>query len=54
MINIQKLIEQAMENGYLGDKTYIRSLDKSDKRWIDEDIKVITQGLMDFVRQIPS
>lgn len=34
------------------DKTYIRSLDKSDKRWIDEDINVITSGLLDFMSKI--
>ena len=34
------------------DKTYIRSLDKSDKRWIDEDINEITSGLLDFMSKI--
>ena len=34
------------------DKTYIRSLDKSDKRWIDEEISVVTNGLLEFVAKI--
>ena len=34
------------------DKTYIRSLDKSDKRWIDDEIDVITEGLLEFVGKI--
>lgn len=33
------------------DKVYIRSLDMSDKRWIDEDINVITKGILDFILQ---
>lgn len=35
-----------------GDKAYIRSLDKSDKRWIDDEIDVITKGLLDFASRI--
>lgn len=34
------------------DKTYIKSLDTSDKRWIDEEINVITTGLLDFMGEI--
>ena len=34
------------------DKTYIRSLDKSDKRWLDDGIDVITSGILEFVNKI--
>lgn len=34
------------------DKVYIKSLDNSNKRWIDEDIHVITKGLLDYVDNI--
>ena len=34
------------------DRGYIRRLDTSDKRWIDEKIDVITSGLLDFVSKI--
>lgn len=34
------------------DKTYIRSLDKSDKRWLDDEIDVITAGILEFVNKI--
>ncbi len=35
-----------------GDKGYIRRLDTSDKRWIDEEISVVTNGLLEFVDKI--
>ena len=34
------------------DKTYIRNLDKSDKRWLDDEIDVITEGILKFVSNI--
>ena len=34
------------------DKGYIRRLDTSDKRWIDEEISVVTNGLLEFVGKI--
>lgn len=34
------------------DKGYIRRLDTSDKRWIDEKIDVVTKGLLEFVSNI--
>ena len=34
------------------DKGYIRRLDTSDKRWIDEDIGVVTKGLLEFMDKI--
>ena len=34
------------------DKGYIRKLDTSDKRWIDEKIGVVTNGLLEFMGKI--
>lgn len=34
------------------DKEYVRALEQSDKRWVDEDIKVVLNSLIDFVEQI--
>ena len=34
------------------DKDYISRLDASDKRWIDEEINVVTDGLLEFVSKI--
>ena len=34
------------------DKSYIHRLDTSDKRWIDEEISVVTNGLLEFVAKI--
>lgn len=34
------------------DKGYIRRLDTSDKRWIDEEIGVVTNGLLEFMGKI--
>ena len=34
------------------DKEYIRSLDKSDKRWIDDEIDVITEEILKFASKI--
>lgn len=34
------------------DKGYIRRLDTSDKRWIDEEINVITEGILEFIGQL--
>lgn len=34
------------------DKRYKQTLDRSDKRWIDEDIDTILNGLLDFIRKI--
>lgn len=34
------------------DKAYIRRLDTSDKRWVDEEIGVVTNGLLEFVDNI--
>lgn len=34
------------------DKNYIKHLDKTDKRWLDDDIKVITDGLLSFINGI--
>lgn len=39
-------------NFTFSDKSYIRSLAKSDKRWIDDEIDVITRGILDFVSKI--
>lgn len=35
-----------------GDRGYIRRLDTSDKRWVDEEIDVVTKGLLEFVSRI--
>lgn len=35
-----------------GDEEYIKSLDKSDKRWLDDEIHVITGELLKFAREI--
>lgn len=32
-----------------GDRGYIQRLDTSDKRWIDEEISIVTNGLLEFV-----
>lgn len=34
------------------DKRYKQTLDRSDKRWIDENIDTILNGLLDFIRKI--
>ena len=34
------------------DKGYIKRLDTSDKRWVDEEISVVTNGLLEFVAKI--
>lgn len=34
------------------DKVYLRNLDTSDKRWVDDDIQTITGGLLGFVRKL--
>lgn len=34
------------------DNSYIKRLDTSDKRWIDEEISVITNGLLEFMEKI--
>ena len=34
------------------DKEYIRSLDKSDKRWVDDEIDVITEEILKFAGKI--
>ena len=34
------------------DNAYIRSLDSSDKRWLDDGINEITEGILDFVSKI--
>ena len=34
------------------DKGYINRIDKSDKRWIDEEINVVTEGILEFVSNI--
>lgn len=34
------------------DKGDIERLDTSDKRWIDEEISVVTNGLLEFVAKI--
>lgn len=34
------------------DKIYIKNLDSSDKRWLDDDIALITGSLLDFVNKI--
>lgn len=34
------------------DRNYIRRLDTSDKRWIDEEIDVVTKGFLEFVNNI--
>lgn len=34
------------------DKEYIRNLDESDKRWLDDEIDVITEGMLNFASQI--
>ena len=34
------------------DKGYIGRLDTLDKRWIDEEISVVTNGLLEFVAKI--
>ncbi len=34
------------------DKSYIHRLDTSDKRWIDEEIGVVTEGILEFMGKI--
>lgn len=34
------------------DKIYIRNLDKSEKRWIDEKIEVVIKGVVEFISEI--
>ena len=34
------------------DKNYIHRLDTSDKRWIDEEIGVVTEGILEFISNI--
>lgn len=34
------------------DKDYVSYLEKSDKRWIDEDISVVLNGLLEFANRI--
>lgn len=34
------------------DKEYIKNLDSSDKRWIDDEINVITEGILIFMNRI--
>lgn len=34
------------------DKVYVRTLEKSDKRWIDEDINVVLSGLRNFISSL--
>ncbi len=34
------------------DKHYKHSLDKSDKRWLDEDIDIILNGLLNFIEKL--
>lgn len=38
-------------NYTFSDKSYIDALDKSDKRWLDDDINVITRGLVEYIQQ---
>ena len=33
------------------DKGYIRRLDSSDKRWIDEEIEIVTEGILEFIER---
>lgn len=34
------------------DKGYISRLDTSDKRWVDEEIDIVTSGLLEFTGKI--
>jgi hypothetical protein len=34
------------------DKEYIRALENSDKRWIDEKIDVVLEGITEYVKKI--
>lgn len=34
------------------DRGYVRRLDTSDKRWIDEKIDVVMRGILEFVRKL--
>ena len=34
------------------DKGYIHRLDTSDKRWIDEEIDIVTEGILEFIGKI--
>lgn len=34
------------------DKEYIKNLDSSDKRWIDDEINVIIEGILNFMNKI--
>lgn len=49
--NTGKDIEKRLRITF-SDKAYIRRLDTSDKRWIDEKIDVVTRGLLEFVGKI--
>lgn len=39
-------------NKTFSDKVYRRNLDSSDKRWLDEDIDVITNGIMETIASV--
>ncbi|MGN0513243.1 MAG: nucleotidyl transferase AbiEii/AbiGii toxin family protein [Lachnospiraceae bacterium] len=49
--NTGKDIEKRLKFTF-NDKAYIRSLDTSDKRWIDEEINLITGEILEFVSKI--
>lgn len=48
--NISDIVKRLQR--IFSDKRYKRKLDNSDKRWIDESIDIILNGLLDFIRKI--
>lgn len=48
--NISDIVKRLQR--VFSDKRYKRKLDSSDKRWIDESIEIILNGLLDFIRKI--
>lgn len=39
-------------SGIFKDKTYKSTVDKSDKRWLDDDIDVIFNKILEFIKSL--
>lgn len=44
-------IEQRVKNSF-GDQIFLKRLETTDKRWIDENIDVITEGILNFIMDL--
>ena len=40
-------------NTVFSDRRYISRLDASDKRWLDDDISIVTGSILDFLKNLP-